>query len=137
LVVASIHGRFKLDQKAQTERLLRAVANPYTTILGHMTGRQLMRPPGYDIDVEKVLRACRRMAPSQRFAQPTRLRSARGATLAPTPRPQCDSRVACGEKPVEIGLALSKVCRHLAQNGAIKRGAPSLGGTFGTVVAYA
>jgi DNA polymerase (family X) len=59
-VVASIHGRFKLDRKAQTDRLLRAVANPHTTILGHMTGRQLMRRPGYDIDVEKVLRACAR-----------------------------------------------------------------------------
>jgi DNA polymerase (family 10) len=57
-VVASIHGRFKLDTNAQTERLLRAVANPHTSILGHMTGRQLMRPPGYDIDIEKVLRAC-------------------------------------------------------------------------------
>jgi DNA polymerase (family X) len=57
-VVASIHGRFKLDRKAQTERLLRAVSNPRTTILGHMTGRQLLRRPGYDIDVEKVLRAC-------------------------------------------------------------------------------
>jgi len=59
-VVASIHGRFKLDRKAQTDRLLRAVANPHTVILGHMTGRQLMRRPGYDIDVEKVLRACAR-----------------------------------------------------------------------------
>jgi DNA polymerase (family X) len=57
-VVASIHGRFKLDRKAQTDRLLRAISNPHTTILGHMTGRQLMRRPGYDIDVEKVLRAC-------------------------------------------------------------------------------
>lgn len=56
-VVASIHGRFKLDRKAQTQRLLRAISNPYTTIIGHMTGRQLQRP-GYDIDVEKVLRAC-------------------------------------------------------------------------------
>ena len=57
-VVASIHGRFKLDRKAQTERLLRAIGNPYTTVIGHMTGRQLQRRPGYEIDVEKVLRAC-------------------------------------------------------------------------------
>lgn len=57
-VVASIHGRFKLDRKVQTERLLRAIANPYTTIIGHMTGRQLRRRPGYEIDVEKVLRSC-------------------------------------------------------------------------------
>lgn len=59
-VVASIHGRFTLDRKAQTDRLLRAVANPHTTILGHLTGRQVMRRPGYDIDVEKVLQACAR-----------------------------------------------------------------------------
>ncbi|MBV9975346.1 MAG: DNA polymerase/3'-5' exonuclease PolX [Hyphomicrobiales bacterium] len=57
-VVASVHGRFKLDRKEQTERVLRAVANPQTTILGHMTGRQLLRRPGYDIDIEKVLAAC-------------------------------------------------------------------------------
>lgn len=57
-VVASIHGRFKLDRKTQTARLLRAIANPHTTIIGHMTGRQLQRRPGYEIDIEKVLRAC-------------------------------------------------------------------------------
>ena len=57
-VVASIHGRFKLDRKAQTQRLLRAISNPHTTIIGHMTGRQLQRRPGYEIDVEKVLRSC-------------------------------------------------------------------------------
>jgi DNA polymerase (family X) len=57
-VVASVHGRFKMDRAAQTDRLIRAVSNPYTTILGHMTGRQLLRRPGYDIDIEKVLAAC-------------------------------------------------------------------------------
>jgi DNA polymerase (family 10) len=59
-VVASIHGRFKLDRMAQTDRLLRAISNPHTTVLGPLTGRQLQRRPGYDIDVEKVLRACAR-----------------------------------------------------------------------------
>lgn len=57
-VVASIHGRFRLDRKAQTQRLLRAIGDPHTTIIGHMTGRQLQRRPGYETDVEKVLRAC-------------------------------------------------------------------------------
>jgi DNA polymerase (family 10) len=57
-VVASVHGRFKVDRAAQTERIIRAVSNPYATILGHMTGRQLLRRPGYDIDIEKVLAAC-------------------------------------------------------------------------------
>jgi DNA polymerase (family X) len=57
-VVASVHSRFNMDRASQTERVIRAVSNPYTTILGHMTGRQLLRRPGYDIDIEEVLVAC-------------------------------------------------------------------------------
>src|SRR4029079_9509423 len=57
-VVASVHSRFKMSRKEQTDRILRAVANPRTTILGHMTGRQLLRRPGYDVDVEKILGEC-------------------------------------------------------------------------------
>jgi DNA polymerase (family 10) len=57
-VVASIHGRFRLDPRAQTERVLRAVSNPHTTMIGHMTGRMLLRRPGYELDVDRVLQAC-------------------------------------------------------------------------------
>ena len=57
-VVASVHSRFKMDRAEQTERIVRAVSNPRTTILGHMTGRQLLRRPGYEVDIEKVLAAC-------------------------------------------------------------------------------
>lgn len=57
-VVASVHGQFRMSRGAQTERLIRAVENPFTTILGHMTGRQLLRRRGYDVDVERVLAAC-------------------------------------------------------------------------------
>jgi DNA polymerase (family X) len=57
-VVASVHGRFNMDRASQTERIICAVSNPYTTILGHMTGRQLLRRPGYDIDIKEVLVAC-------------------------------------------------------------------------------
>jgi DNA polymerase (family X) len=57
-VIASVHGRFKLDREEQTTRILRAVENPFTTILGHMTGRQLLRRPGYDVDIERILQAC-------------------------------------------------------------------------------
>jgi DNA polymerase (family X) len=57
-VVASVHSRFQLDKAAQTERIIRAVKNPQTTILGHMMGRQLLRRPGYDIDAERILKAC-------------------------------------------------------------------------------
>ena len=57
-VVASVHGRFKLDRNTQTQRIIRAVRNPFTTILGHMTGRQLLRRPGYEVDIEAILAAC-------------------------------------------------------------------------------
>ena len=57
-VVASVHSRFRLDRVGQTKRILAAVANPHTTILGHVTGRQLLRRPGYDVDVEAILKAC-------------------------------------------------------------------------------
>jgi DNA polymerase (family X) len=59
-VVASVHSRFRLDSKEQTRRIVNAVANPYTTILGHMTGRQLLRRPGYELHIETVLKACGR-----------------------------------------------------------------------------
>jgi DNA polymerase (family 10) len=58
LVIGSIHGQFRLDAVAQTERLERAAANPFVTIIGHMTGRQLLRRPGYELDIERILAAC-------------------------------------------------------------------------------
>jgi DNA polymerase (family 10) len=57
-VVASIHSRFKLDPERQTERMIRAVANPHTSILGHLTGRLLLRREGYQLDIDAVLKAC-------------------------------------------------------------------------------
>jgi DNA polymerase (family 10) len=57
-VVASIHSRFKMTKKEQTDRILKAIKNPHTTIIGHMTGRQLLRRPGYDIDIDRILKAC-------------------------------------------------------------------------------
>jgi DNA polymerase (family 10) len=57
-IIGSIHGQFRLDRKAQTERLVRAAANPFVSVIGHMTGRQLLRRPGYEVDIERVLIAC-------------------------------------------------------------------------------
>jgi DNA polymerase (family X) len=59
-VVSSVHSRFRLGREEQTKRVITAVANPYTTILGHLTGRQLLRRPGYDVDIEAILTACAR-----------------------------------------------------------------------------
>lgn len=57
-VVASIHSNLKMDEEKATERLIKAIENPYTTILGHPTGRLLLSRPGYPIDHKKVIDAC-------------------------------------------------------------------------------
>jgi DNA polymerase (family X) len=58
-VVASVHSSFGLPEVQQTERLVKAVSNPFTTILGHPTGRLLLRRPPYKFDHAAVLEAAR------------------------------------------------------------------------------
>jgi len=53
--ICSIHSRFALDRQRQTERILRAMDNRYFNILGHATGRLLLRRPGYDLDIERLV----------------------------------------------------------------------------------
>jgi DNA polymerase (family 10) len=53
--VCSIHSRFGLGRQEQTDRILRAMDNRYFTILGHATGRLLLKRPGYDLDFERVI----------------------------------------------------------------------------------
>jgi DNA polymerase (family 10) len=53
--VCSIHTVFNLDESAQTERMLRAMSNPHCAILGHPTGRLLLRRPGYPLDLERII----------------------------------------------------------------------------------
>jgi DNA polymerase (family 10) len=57
-VVASVHSQLKMTEEKATERLIKAIENPYTTILGHPTGRLLLNRKGYDIDYKKVIDAC-------------------------------------------------------------------------------
>lgn len=57
-VVSSVHSILNMDTKRATERLLRAISNPYTTILGHPTGRLLLRREGYPIDHKTIIDAC-------------------------------------------------------------------------------
>jgi histidinol phosphatase-like PHP family hydrolase len=58
LVIASVHSKFRMGKKEQTDRIIKAIENPHTTILGHVTGRQLLRRPGYEVDMERILKAC-------------------------------------------------------------------------------
>ena len=58
LVIASIHSGLNMDEAKATQRLLTAIANPHTTILGHPTGRLLLSRAGYPIDHRAVIDAC-------------------------------------------------------------------------------
>lgn len=57
-IVASIHSGLRMDKEKATQRLLKAIENPYTTILGHPTGRLLLAREGYPIDHQKIIDAC-------------------------------------------------------------------------------
>jgi DNA polymerase (family X) len=57
IVIASIHSHFNQDTQQVTERLLRVIENPHTSIIGHPTGRMLLRREGYNFDCDKVFAA--------------------------------------------------------------------------------
>ena len=57
-VIASVHTNLKMDKTKATSRLIKAIENPYTKILGHPTGRLLLAREGYPIDHKKVIDAC-------------------------------------------------------------------------------
>ncbi|MBE7169977.1 MAG: DNA polymerase/3'-5' exonuclease PolX [Williamsia sp.] len=58
LVIASVHSNLKMIEEKANQRLLKAIENPYTTILGHMTGRLLLSRKGYPVDHKKIIDAC-------------------------------------------------------------------------------
>jgi DNA polymerase (family X) len=60
VVIASVHSQFSLDRETMTERLLKAIENPNTSILGHPTGRQLLRRDEYTFDMDAILKAAAR-----------------------------------------------------------------------------
>lgn len=57
-VVASVHANLTMDLDKAMARLIRAIENPYTSILGHPTGRLLLSRPGYPLNAHKILDAC-------------------------------------------------------------------------------
>ena len=58
LVIASVHSNLKMSEEKAMLRLITAIENPFTTILGHPTGRLLLSRKGYPIDHEKIIDAC-------------------------------------------------------------------------------
>ena len=58
LVIVSVHSNLKMIEEKANQRLLKAIENPYTTILGHMTGRLLLSRKGYPVDHRMIIDAC-------------------------------------------------------------------------------
>jgi DNA polymerase (family X) len=58
LVIASVHSNQNMKEEKAMTRLLGAINNPYVTILGHMTGRLLLKRQGYPVDHKAIIEAC-------------------------------------------------------------------------------
>ena len=58
LVIASVHSNLKMNEEKAMARLIKAIENPFTTILGHMTGRLLLSRNGYPVDHKKIIEVC-------------------------------------------------------------------------------
>lgn len=59
IVIASVHQNLKMTEEKAMSRLMRAIENPYTRILGHPTGRLLLSRKGYPIDYKAIIDACK------------------------------------------------------------------------------
>jgi DNA polymerase (family 10) len=57
IVIASVHSQFNQDRATMTGRLLKAISNPNTSLIGHPTGRLLLRRDAYQFDLDAVLQA--------------------------------------------------------------------------------
>ena len=85
IVVASIHAGLSMSESEMTDRIIRAIENPYVTIIGHPTGRLLGRRPGYAINLKAVIDAAAahhvaleiNAAPSRLDLEPSAVRQAR------------------------------------------------------------
>jgi DNA polymerase (family X) len=74
IVIASVHSRFEQSRDEMTSRVLRAVENPNTRILGHPTGRQILRREPYQLDTGAILRRCAELGVAvEHNASPERL----------------------------------------------------------------
>jgi DNA polymerase (family 10) len=60
IVVASVHSAFNQDREQMTARLLRAIEHPHVDILGHPTGRRILKRQPYPVDMEAVIEAAAR-----------------------------------------------------------------------------
>jgi DNA polymerase (family X) len=113
-VVASVHSRFTMPQAEMTARMVKAMHNPYVTMLGHLTGRLLLAREGYALDIDRVIaEAIRLGVVIELNANPHRLdldwrhlRQAHGRGLMTSINPDAHSPE--GLKDVSYGVAMAR-----------------------------
>ncbi|WDV48013.1 DNA polymerase/3'-5' exonuclease PolX [Clostridiaceae bacterium M8S5] len=57
-IIGSVHSSFRMNEEKMTKRIIKALNNPYMTILGHPTGRLLLNRAGYKINIDKIIDTC-------------------------------------------------------------------------------
>jgi DNA polymerase (family 10) len=113
-VIASIHTRFEMDEKAMTRRVLKAMDDPHMAILGHPTGRLLLDRDPYPIDMAKVIaRAAERGVAIEINADPQRLdlgwQLCREAKAAGVPIPiSADAHNVASLANVDLGIGMAR-----------------------------
>lgn len=135
-VIGSVHSRFSMDGPAMTERILRALDDPYLSILGHPTGRLLLTREPYQVDMNAVIeKAAERGVALELNADPHRLdldwtycheAKKRGVRIEIGP----DAHSVHGLDNVELGVAI-------ARKGWLEKGDVLNCGTAADVLAHA
>jgi DNA polymerase (family 10) len=107
--VCSVHSRFAFGKSQQTERILRAMDNRYFNILGHATGRLLLKRPGYELDIERIIEHAKQTGCFFEInSSPDRLDlSAENARLA---------------READVGIAVSTDAHSIREFGTVRYG---------------
>lgn len=113
-VVASVHSHMDMDRDAMTERIVRAIRNPFTSMIGHPTGRLLLSRRPYEVDMDAVMEEAARQGVSLELnAHPMRLDLdwrlipsfvSRGGRLAINP----DAHTPDGLDDVRYGIVIAR-----------------------------
>ncbi len=112
-VVASVHSRFTMSQAEMTARIIKAMHNPYVTMVGHLTGRLLLAREGYALDIDAILTEAIRLGVIIELnANPHRLdldwrhlRTARAQGLLTSINPDAHNPEGLGDVTYGVGMA--------------------------------
>jgi DNA polymerase (family 10) len=112
-VVASVHSRFNMPQAEMTARIIKAMHNPYVTMIGHLTGRLLLARQGYAVDIAAIIEEAIRLGviievnanPHRLDLDWRHLRAAQAHGLLTSINPDAHSPNGLGDVTYGVGIA--------------------------------